>query len=137
MSPNRRPCVPTLVLALAALLPASAAHASETVTTEKLGKKIEHLALKDAGGKPWSLADLKEPKAVVVVFLSFECPVSTSYAQLLAELAKTYGERGVAFVGVTTNPDEDTAAVARQAREYHLPFPVLKDEGFADLIKPD
>src|SRR5262249_23445497 len=81
---------------------------------------------------------LGDKKAVVAVFLSFECPVSTGYSQLLAGLARTYGERGVAFVGFVPNTDEDAAGVARQAREFRLPFPVLKDErGAADAFKAE
>jgi mono/diheme cytochrome c family protein len=79
-----------------------------------------------------TLAELpKDAKAVVVVFLSFDCPVSTGYSQALGELARAYGGRGVAFVGLATNPDEDAAQVARHAADYRLPFPVRKDEKLA------
>ena len=38
--------------------------------------------------------DLKGEKAIVVVFLSFECPISTAYSPVLAEMAKRYAEQG-------------------------------------------
>ena len=53
--------------------------------TDKLGSKIEHFALRDADGKNLRSA---EAKATVVVFLSFECPVSNNYAVTVANLAK-------------------------------------------------
>jgi len=104
-----------------------------------LGKKIANFTLADAHGKTWSLYDLKDRKAIVLVFLSFECPVSTSYSQPLADMAAEFGKAGVAFVGLTTNADDTAAAVAKQALHYKLPFPVLKDAAFkgADALKAE
>src|SRR5437763_10321208 len=98
------PCAALLGLALA-----NAARADSNPPPAKLGKKIDNLTFKDAAGKSWSLHDLKDKKAVVVVFLSFDCPVSKSYSQTLSHLAKTYAPKGVAVVGLTTNDDEDAA----------------------------
>jgi peroxiredoxin len=83
--------------------------------------------LRDAAGRPFALRDLKGKKAAVVVFLSFECPVSTGYAPALAELASAYRGRDVAFVGVSSG-EEPAARVERLATEYGLPFPVYRDE---------
>jgi peroxiredoxin len=107
------------------------------VPVDKLNKKIDNVTLKDAAGKTHSLYDLKDKKAIVVVFLSFECPVSTSYSSHLAELAKTYRDKQVAFVAVNSSDDGDAAHVAKRAEEYKLPFPVFKDDNFraADAFK--
>ncbi|HWG47723.1 MAG TPA: redoxin domain-containing protein [Gemmataceae bacterium] len=117
----------------------SFARADSDMVVDKLNKKIDNIKLKDAHGKQVSLYDLKDKKAVVVLFLSFECPVSTSYAPILAELAKTYGEKQVAFVAVNSSDDGDAAQIAKQAAEFKLPFPVFKDERFraADAFKAD
>ncbi len=123
----RRACL-ALVLGLLASVPASAA---PKPSTDKLGKKIDNVTFPAASGKPLALYDFKGKKAVVVVFLSFDCPVSTSYSQALATLSQTYQDKGVAFLGVTTNEDEDAAQVAKQAREYRLPFPVVQDAKLA------
>src|SRR2546426_10646163 len=89
-------------------LAAGQIRAEPAPSTAKLNKKIDNIRFTDAAGKSVALYDFTDKKAVVVAFLSFECPVSTSYSQLLAELHKTYGERGVAFVGVC--PNESDAA---------------------------
>jgi peroxiredoxin len=117
--------------------PGAATGAEKTASVDKLGTKIDRVTFRDAAGKPFSLHDLKDKQAVVAVFLSFDCPVSTSYSPVLAELAKTYGPRGVAFVGITTNEDEDAAQVAKHAAEYKIPFPVFLDKGLkaADAFK--
>lgn len=111
---------------------------SDTVV-DKLNKKIDNVTLHDKAGKPRSLYDLKDKKAIVVVFLSFECPVSTSYSSILAELAKSYRGKQVAFVAVNSSDDGDAARLVEQAAEFKLPFLVFKDENFraADAFKAD
>jgi peroxiredoxin len=113
--------------------------ADDAPSTANLGKKIANFGLADAQGKSWSLYNVKDQKAIVIVFLSFECPVSTSYAQPLADMAAEFGKAGVAFVGLTVNPDQSAAEVAREARNYKLPFPVFRDAGFkaADAVKAE
>jgi mono/diheme cytochrome c family protein len=66
---------------------------------------------------------------VVVLFLGTQCPVNNLYLPVVAELHKKYGPRGVVFVGVNSNAQDDAAAVARHAKEFGLPFPVLRDAG--------
>jgi peroxiredoxin len=90
-------------------------------------KAVPNVTFPTAGGGRFSLHDFKGKKAVVVVFLSFDCPVSTSYSQPLAELFQAYKEKGVAFLGVITGEDETPAGVAKKAREYKFPFAVLHD----------
>jgi peroxiredoxin len=127
----------SLALIVAAGLLAFAAHAAEP-SNAKLGKKIDNFTLKDAAGKAFSLYDLKDKKAIVVVFLSFDCPNSTGYSPTLAQLGKEYTAKGVAFVGVCPC-DDDAAAIEKQAREYALPFPVYRDDKFAaaDALKAE
>ncbi len=93
----------------------------------KLGTKIANVSFRNADGTTTALYDLTNKKAIVVVFLNFECPNSTGYAPILAEMAKRYSDKGVAFIGVCPG-DEDAAAVATHAEEYKIGFPVYKDE---------
>ncbi len=123
----------TAVLALA--LPARADKADTDV--DKLNKKIDSFTLKGGDGKEFALSSLEGKKAVVVVFLSFNCPVSNGYSPVLIELHRAYSGKGVAFVGINASDDLTAAEVARTAGEYRLPFAVLKDDGFkaADALK--
>jgi peroxiredoxin/mono/diheme cytochrome c family protein len=118
---------PYALAVLAALLLSHPVTAQQGPAAAGLGKKIDNFTLKDAAGKPWSLGDARDRKATVVVFLSFECPVSNSYAQPLAELYAAYRERGVAVVGVCPRDEGDAAKIAQLARDYKLPFPVFRD----------
>ena len=116
------------------------AGADADLGVDPLNTRIDSVTLKDADGKLVSLLELKERnRAIVVVFLSFDCPVSTSYAPVLAELAKSYADKRVAFLGVACNDEGDAAQIVRQAAEFKLPFRVLKDERLraAEAFKAD
>src|SRR5579872_2722416 len=91
------------------------APAADLPPNEKLNTRIADVTLADATGKPISLVDTKDKKAAVIVFVSFECPVSNSYAPVLAELAKAYQPKGVRFLAVNSSDDLDAAQVARAA----------------------
>ena len=94
----------------------------------KLGVKIPSLTFQDDLGKSTDLYDLKDKKAIVIVFLSFECPVSNSYCAFLADMAKEYGKHGVSFIGLTVNEDDSRAQVAKHVKDFSLNFPVYKDD---------
>jgi len=124
---------------LAALLLGHAqfTQAGPAPSTAGLNQKIDDFTLTDAAGKPFSLHGLKDHKAIVVVFLSFECPVANSYAPVLADLHKTYAGKRVTFLGVNSTEDLDAKQLAAKTAEFRLPFPVLKDQGYvaADALK--
>jgi peroxiredoxin len=128
---------PILVAVL--LLPAAPVRADKAlpVDVDKLNKKIDPFTLTDSAGKVFTLPGFPGKKAVVVVFLSFNCPVSNGYSPTLAALHKDYSGKGVAFVGINASDDLTAADLAKSAAEYRLPFPILKDDSFkaADAFK--
>jgi thiol-disulfide isomerase/thioredoxin len=117
------------VLATVAL--AALAVAGEPKPVPAVGTKLADWSLPRADtGQPWSLAvDGRDAKAVVVAFLGTECPISNAYAPVLTALSKEFAGKGVSFVGVYSNSQDDAAAVARHAKEYSISFPSLRDEG--------
>jgi len=117
----------SLLVAGAAGLACAAAPAADEPDGAKLSTKIANITFKDAAGKASPLYDLAGKKAVVIVVLNFDCPNSTGYSPTLADMAKTYGDKGVVFIGVCPE-EEDAAAVAKKADEYKLGFPVYKDD---------
>jgi peroxiredoxin len=85
--------------------------------------------LQDHRGAWHSLDEAKGRKLAVIAFLGVDCPLSGAYAPRLAELARTFEGRGVAFFGVDANPQDGSTAIGRFAESHGLPFPVLKDLG--------
>ncbi len=134
---------PLVALTLAVTLAAFRGTAADpTVSTDRLNKEIDNVKLTDANGKASSLKDHAGKTATVVVFLSFDCPVSNSYATTLSDLHKKYADKGVGFLAVVPT-DDDAAKVAKKAAEYKLPFPVFSDkelraaEAFKAIVTPE
>jgi peroxiredoxin/mono/diheme cytochrome c family protein len=107
-----------------AALPAGTPPPTETTTAEQT---VDDFTLRDVHGRPHALGDWADRRAVVVVFLGTDCPLSALYGPRLAELAGEFGPRGVAFVGVNANQQDTLSDVAAYARRHDISFPILKD----------
>jgi peroxiredoxin len=118
-----------VVVLLAVLGTAVLQGAPPTGPKGKVGKKVEGFRLRDYRGAWHSLDDFRKSKLVVVAFLGAECPLSTRYAARLADLAKEFGPKGVAFVGVNANRQDSITQLARLAKTHAITFPLLKDVG--------
>ncbi len=91
--------------------------------------KLSPFVLPEATGQPFNLAQFQDKRAVVLMFIATRCPVSNAYNDRMVALARDYGDKGVAFVGINSNSLEDPAEVAAHAQQHGFPFPVLKDAG--------
>lgn len=86
---------------------------------------------------PDSLGTLHTPgewqhrAAVVLLFISADCPISNRYAPTINQLLKEYGPANVAFYAVQSDPDVTPAAARKHAEDYGFQFPVLLDAGQA------
>jgi peroxiredoxin len=100
---------------------------SGTQVTGALGKHIADFTLRDSRGQAHSLADVADKKLVVVVFLGTDCPLAKRYGPRVAELAREFAPRGVAFLGINANAQDTMADVAAFVRSSKVPFAVLKD----------
>lgn len=125
-----------LCLVSLALLVGIGSATADDPPTDKLNKKIERIPLTATDGTAFDATSLANKKAVVVVFLSFDCPVSTSYSTTLNELSTQYAARGVAFVGVVPS-EESLDTIKKHAAEYKLAFPIYADPKLAgaDALK--
>ena len=121
---------------IAAVAVATMIHGSQSPSN--LGKQIAKLDIKDVAGKTWKIADPKDHKAVVVLFLGTQCPVNNAYMPRLAELHKAYADKGVLFLGINSNKQDTLAKIADHVKEFGIPFAVLSDseQATADLFVP-
>ena len=90
-------------------------------------RSVENFTLNDFHGKPYSLADFKDKKVVVLAFLGTECPLAKLYGPRLAELDRKYAPQGVQFLGVNANRQDAVTEIAAAARVAGIGFPMLKD----------
>ncbi len=74
-----------------------------------------------------TLAFSPQTKATVIYFLSPECPLCQSYTLTINQLAKTYQNKGIAFVGVVPGKDYSIASILHYKRNYQLSIPLLVD----------
>ncbi len=93
---------------------------------KSVGKTVRPFIVRQPDGGSVTLPEhFKDAKAVVVVFVGFECPVAKSYVAPLSDLAKAYAAKGVEIVAVC--PDEGAAEVKKQATEFKVGFRVFAD----------
>jgi peroxiredoxin len=116
----------SLLFLLSAVSPLVAAAPPETI-----GTPIADFTLPDCHGQVFHLSDQGDRAAIVVVFLGVDCPLAKLYGPRLAEMARTFGPRGVAFVGIDSNQHDSLAALARYGKQHRIPFPLLRDPGNA------
>lgn len=91
-----------------------------------VGKAVKPVPLVALDGSPATLNALRGKTATVVVFASFECPVSNHYAAVLNDLARAVGHKGVAVVVVCAS-DDPREQLAKSAAEFRLIVPVVVD----------
>ena len=115
----------------------AAAVKSRPVGKAVIGRKAADVRLKELDGTTHTLAEYERgKKALVLVFVGTECPISNSYAEPLSSLAQEFSGRGVQFLAVNSNREESFQTVAEHAKEYRYGFPVVKDEtqALADTV---
>jgi peroxiredoxin len=88
---------------------------------------VEPFALQDATGAVHRPAEWRDARAVVLLVIGTECPISTAYAQELGRLAAQYKPEGVLFYGVNPDPSVSAEVVASHADKHGFRFPVLLD----------
>ena len=98
------------------------------VNNYSLQEKIENFTLKDYYGKEHSLSDYKDSKAIVIMFIATECPVSNAYNSRMENIYKKYNQKNVAFIGINSNKAESVERIKDHAKEKGLTFTILKDE---------
>jgi acetyl esterase/lipase len=121
---------PLAGLVLLALVGATALPALAADKAAAIGDRVVNSnSLRDLRGNRRALHDFKDHKAVVLVFLGADCPISNLYLPGLIELEKNYRSKDVQFLAVYPNEQEDLDQVAAHAYDRDVPFPVLKDFG--------
>jgi peroxiredoxin len=97
-----------------------------------LGTVAPEFSLTDSvTGKTVSLSDL-DGKAYLIMFICNHCPFVIHVRDEITRIAKEYGERGVAVVGINSNsaethPQDGPDEMKQLARELGWTFPFLFD----------
>jgi peroxiredoxin len=100
---------------------------SSILLAEEPRKAVADFTLEDYNGAKHSLADYKSSKAIVLMFIATQCPVSNGYNGRMVDLYKDYNSKGVTFVGINSNKQESVEEIRNHSKEHGFEFTVLKD----------
>jgi len=89
--------------------------------------KMTDFSLQSYDGKEHSLSDYQEAKAIVVMFIATQCPVSNAYNERMVKLYDDYQPQDVAFLAINSNKAENVNEIKKHAQQHGFEFPVLKD----------
>ncbi len=90
-------------------------------------KKVDNFSLDDVHGKKHSLTDHKDAKAIVLMFIATQCPVSNAYNERMAALERDYASKDIVFIGINSNKQESVEEIKEHAEKNGFRFPILKD----------
>ena len=90
--------------------------------------KISEFTLSDIYKKEHSLSDYKDSKAILILFIATQCPVSNAYNTRMVELYNQYHDKNIAILGINSNKQESLDECREHAENHGFKFPVLKDE---------
>ncbi len=117
-----------MVVAVMWGLSAPRAPADDEPAAAAVGARVKNTgSLRDLRGNGRPLDSFKGHRALVLVFLGTECPISNLYLPGLIELEKQYRPKQVQFLAIYPNEQEDLDQIAVHAYDRDVPFPVLKD----------
>jgi thiol-disulfide isomerase/thioredoxin len=94
---------------------------------------------RDIDGRPIS-PFAPSGKAGVIVFVASDCPISNSYAPVIAEVCRTYASKGVSCTLAYEDTHVDAAAVRGHVADYNLrgiPATVDASRALADRAHAD
>jgi len=69
----------------------------------------------------------KSAKALVLIFVSNECPIANRYAPEIQRLHKQYASNQIAFFVVHADPSETQAAIDKHTRDFGYTCAVVRD----------
>lgn len=99
-----------------------------------LGTKAPDFSLPDVvSGKTYSLANFKDKKAFLVMFICRHCPYVKHVEKELARIGKDYKDKDIGIVAISSNdpnydPEDRPEGLKKQAEIVGFNFPYLFDE---------
>ena len=88
----------------------------------------------DLDGKPVNPLAGMDGRAVVLVFVTVDCPISNRYAPLINSLASRYADKDVGFWLVYPDRRLSEAAILKHRTDYALSLLAIRDPGH-DLVR--
>ena len=111
-------------LLLTTAIPTIAKCSDKTTKPSQVSEKLE---FSDLEGKWHSLSALAEHRALVLIFVTTDCPIANSYQPLLARMHKEFQSKGFEFVLIHEGPNQSPNKLKEHSKEYSVPFSLVMD----------
>ncbi len=94
-----------------------------------LGTNAPDFSLLNIDNNTVSLSDLKDYRALVIMFICNHCPYVIHVKDQIIEIANDYTDKEIAFIAINSNdPDYDPSDSFENMKREGYPFPYLYDE---------
>ncbi len=136
MAPFMMRRIPVLAVLVALTFPAglnaeelsrAASKTTGATSIKSVGRRIPNFVLSSTSGGPVGLADFAEKRLLVVLFSGTACPIGNAYLPALAEMRGKYRAAQVEFIAINSVAGDTPETIAKHARDFQIPFPVLID----------
>ena len=81
----------------------------------------------DLDGKSYTLKAAIKQRALVLIFVTTDCPIANGYQPLLARLHKEFQNKGFEFALIHEGPNQTPEKLREHSAEYSVPFSVVMD----------
>jgi peroxiredoxin len=122
------------IMAIVISFISSSAFAADDSDSLRVRDRFEFI---DIDGKTHSSDCRVDQCALVLVFVTTDCPIANSYQPLLAKLHHEFNDKGFQFILVQEGPSQSPAKLRQHAKEYGVVFPVVMDGDHAIARKFD
>ena len=92
------------------------------------GDVVDNFRLLDQAGNSHELRYHSDAKAIVLMIHGIGCPIVRQSLPELAAVRKQFASKGVDFMMINSNTQDDRAALAQEAAEFGIDLPILRDE---------
>lgn len=89
---------------------------------------VDNFALLDHQGRFHELYDYRDRQAIVLFVHGNGCAIARNALPALVALEKELAPKGVAFLLLNANSQDDRESIATEAKEYGISLPILVDE---------
>jgi peroxiredoxin len=89
--------------------------------------RLPQFSLADTEGHIHTPGEWNGKRAVVLLFLTTDCPLCNTYVPEMNRIAQAYSQRGIAFYAVQGDATVPAADVRRHAKDFAYRFPYLFD----------
>lgn len=82
----------------------------------------------DVAGQAHAPFEDQTTRAVVLVFISVDCPIANAYQPLLKKLARQHADQGVRWFMIHPHSGTTAARAAAHARQFEIEVPIVVDQ---------